>query len=220
MDTNKVPNQHDWSKNESSEINDKLVIIPTFNGSEKDFLNGWIKRCELVARNIDALSVIKQYSSLISNISINIMDNNLMEKFYKLTSENYETVIGTKKMLNQLPQYLATRIKHHYEVAPKPFQKTWIYESTVAVIDDYRYGVDNHCLTIDITCSEEMYILEFFDRQYDNNTNLVETILKDLGLLNEMSWNGRRFVKKFAFIKGEEQLFAFIDNLTDNLKKI
>ena len=216
LDTNKTPNEQDWKKDEREEINKKLVIIPVFDANEKDFLNGWIKCCELVAKNVDALSVIKQYGALINNISINIMDNQIMEKFYKLTCENYKTVIETRNMLNELPKYLATRIKQRYSPTPPPFNKTWIWQNTVAVIDEYY--IDSHCITIDIVCSSELYTLTFFDRQYDSTTNVTEDILRTIGLADKMAWNGRRFEKKFAFPDDEDKLFIFIDILINKLQ--
>ena len=215
LDINKTPNEQDWKKNESEEINKKLVIIPVFDGNKIDLLNGWIRCCELVAKNVDALSVIKQYGALINNISINIIDNQIMEKFYKLTCENYKTVIETRNMLNELPQYLATRIKQRYSPTPQPFNKTWIWQNTVAVIDEYY--IDSHCITIDIVCSSELYTLTFFDRQYDSITNVTEDLLRTIGLADKMTWNGRRFEKKFAFPNDEDKLFVFIDTLINKL---
>ena len=215
LDSNKIPNQHDWTKKEIGEINKKLVIIPTSNGSQKDFLNGWIRQCELVSKNIDALSVIKQYGGIINNISINNMDNRIMSKFHKLVSENYETVIETNKLMTKLPHYLAKKISEHYEIPPKPFTKVWIWNNTVAVID--MYIIDGHCFTIDVTCSIERYSLQLFSRDSIGN-NMIEEILRDIGLDREMTLKGGRFSKEFLFPKQELELFEFIDSLCKKLQ--
>jgi PD-(D/E)XK nuclease superfamily len=215
LDSNKKPEQQTWTKEEIQKIKPKFIHLPTSNGSDKDFLNGWLKPCDSIAKNIDAFCVIKQYITLISNLSIKNMDNIMMDSFYRIVLENYETVMETSKLLPRLPQHLAKRVEEHYKSAPAPFTQTFIWQGTCAVLNAYMIG--NDCFTIDIYCTAEGYSFQFFCRT--NTSEAGETlkkIVQEIGLEKELTFSENRFRKPFT-IPQEKELLEFIDDFCKRL---
>lgn len=221
LDKNKVPDFSTYSKNEIEIIENKLVIIPAYNETENELYNGWIKKAELETKNIDAFAIFRQYGFLIKKLGKNIMNTQILEKFYKeiKNGENLKTAISIKQMLEEMPKYLALKVKQEFENKPYPFKAVLIWKDTTAFFNTFRY--ENADLAIDIQCETEKFSISFFDRNFNGETeNVAEKILKKIKLYDEFVWQNTRFYKYYNFPTEEEMMYKYIENFLEKLNKL
>lgn len=112
LNADKIPGQTTWTDEDRQHVLPLLCIVPAYRQKGMNLVEGWLEPCTLKTKNIDCVSVIRQYSELIKILSKNIMDNVILEKFYNslLVGENHKTAISIKNMLTDLPIYMKDRI--------------------------------------------------------------------------------------------------------------
>ena len=122
------------------------------------------------------------------------MNTTTMDKFYDelLKDDNLETIISIRKMLNNLPYYLASRILDKYGSKCNPFDHMWIWTNKDAVFEGATInGI------------------------YLNLVNSLES-LNDF-IVSPDTRN--RVVKHFSF-DDEKGLFDFIDSILQEMRKL
>lgn len=93
LDQNKEPDKSDWEEEEKQIINDKLVIIPAYKTDGTNLVKDWLAPAEKSAKNEDARFIIKQYKTLLNNLTIDIMDNKtILDTLVK--DENFNTTMA------------------------------------------------------------------------------------------------------------------------------
>lgn len=93
LNPNKEPQKNDWEDYEKKEINPKLVIIPAYKSGEINLIDNWLTPAEQKVKSEDAKFVIKQYKTLLNNLTLDIMDNK--ELVNTLTNEeNFDTTMA------------------------------------------------------------------------------------------------------------------------------
>lgn len=212
----------DWTDKEIAEIEPKIIKINAYDETNSDLLNGWLKPCELITKNIDALCILRQYSKLIQNLGGQNMNKQIMDKFYDLIKDNekYQTIISIQEMIQNIPHYLTLKFKERFENNPFPFKSILIWQGKpCAYLHEFFY--ENANFAIDIWSYETKINITFFDRNYDaKNKNQAQVILQKIKMDNEFNWNDARFEKNFMFPSNIDDCFIFLDNLVNKLKSM
>lgn len=220
LDDNKMPSMDDWSDEDKNNILPSLVILPAYDKSGKlNLVDNWLFPSEFTAKRLDVVSTIKQYAELVKTLNNNIMDMLQLEKFYDmvLSEEKMKTAKSVREMLNNLPSYMAWRIKNKYLSKLSPFSDVWIYNNSVAVFENGLVG--DVPIVVDIACSEEGYDVDIFTRD-SNKVNDFFQIKDTVNALNEhhsKREDSSRITRHFNFTE-EEGLCRFIDSLLSELK--
>lgn len=113
--------------------------IGAFTGSSDDLVSGWLFNCLDDRISEDSYSFIYQYISLLKTLSSKNMENDLMEKFYQLFSDEkiHEDIHNLMQMKGSLHSYRADRfaklIGEHYA----PFKKKLKYKSNYYLFEKY-----------------------------------------------------------------------------------
>ena len=81
LDPYKTPDKTDWSDEEKNYINSKLIIIPAYKERGKSLYNEWLEKAENETTKEEVKFVIKQYRTLLYNLSMDNMSTTTMEKF-------------------------------------------------------------------------------------------------------------------------------------------
>lgn len=93
LDPSKEPNKLDWIDDEVQYIDSHLVIIPAYqNGDEVNLIKDWLIPAEEGSTNEDAKFIIRQYKTLLNNLTIDIMDNSDIINIL-CDDKNFETTI-------------------------------------------------------------------------------------------------------------------------------
>lgn len=93
LDQNKEPDKSDWTEEEKKDIDQKLVVIPAFKISSTNLVDDWLKEAKRNAKNEDARFIIKQYKTLLNNLTVDIMDNETIVNTLVKT-ENFDTTMA------------------------------------------------------------------------------------------------------------------------------
>jgi len=93
LDQNKKPDKSDWKEDEKQDIDQKLVVIPAFKIGSTSLVKDWLDPAENIAKNDDARFIIKQYKTLLNNLTIDIMDNETIVNTLVKT-ENFDTTMA------------------------------------------------------------------------------------------------------------------------------
>ena len=83
LDINKQPNQMTWLEEDKKHVLPLLCIVPAYQKKGVNLVAGWIEPCILKARNLDCVSILRQYGELVKLLNNNIMDNIILGKFYQ-----------------------------------------------------------------------------------------------------------------------------------------
>ena len=220
LDDNKTPSMDDWSDEDKENIKPLLVILPAYDKTGKlNLVDNWLFPSELIAKHLNIISTIKQYADLVKTLNNNIMDMLQLEKFYDMvmSEEKMKTAKSVREMLNNLPSYMAWRIKNRYLSQCSPFLDVWIYNNRVAVFENGLVG--DVPIVVDIACSEEGYDVDIFTRD-SNKVDDFFQIKDTVNALNEhhsKREDSSRITRHFNFTE-EEGLCRFIDSLLSELK--
>ena len=201
LNADKIPDQTTWTNEDRQHVLPLLCIVPAFQQNGMNLVEGWLEPCTLKTKNIDCVSVIRQYSELIKILSKNIMDNVILEKFYNslLVGENHKTAISIRNMLNDLPIYMKDRI---YDILKsKNHNNVWKWKQNpkhCGMIHDTPDGQ----YKIDIWSHECGYTIKVFGQNMSiKEVPWSENILAKLKQLNfEVKKDGyERYEKEYSF---------------------
>lgn len=93
LDPNKEPNKSEWSPEEIEYIDKHLVIIPAYTSEGINLVKDWLTPAENDSIN-DAKFIIKQYKTLLNNLTIDIMDNKDIIEVLSKDENNIETTLN------------------------------------------------------------------------------------------------------------------------------
>jgi len=221
LDPSKTPDKFEWNDEERKFIDGRLIIIPAFQEDRQNFINNWLEIAERKTTQIETRVIIKQYISVLYNLSLNTLNTTTMKKFYDfvLDEDNLKSVMAVRQMLNDLPQYLASRIQERYGDKCTPFSKIWIWKPRDNSFKDAVFEgaiINNIYLKIDILCNEYGYTVWFNNPpQYyvaEQDFSDLVTALKSLKDFEADTNAKNRMIKHFAFTD-EKGLFSFIESI-------
>lgn len=220
----KWPDTSDWKEEEKEAIHNKLVVIPAYKEDKTNLIDNWLSPAENKTNNEDARFIIKHYKELLKNLTVDVMDTNMLEKYYNilLHDDNLKTAQSIRDMLTQsdgIPGYMANRIRNKYEQNCSPFDKVWVHSNNDAVFGEWVV-INGIGLKIDIWCYDTGYEVRVNARDIDKEEDfaqLVQSIgsLKGLKKKENLNW----VVKHFDFFD-EKGLFDFLGQVLSELRQI
>ena len=219
----KRPDTSDWSDEEKEAIENKLVVIPAYEDGQNNLIDNWLSLAEDKTQNDDARFIIKQYKALLKNITNDIMDADL-EKFYNflLQEDNLKTAQSIRDMLIQdkgIPGYMANRIKDRYKQKCSPFDKVSIHKDRDAVFE--QAIINGIALKFDIWCYDTGYKVVFWaPEEKVAEEDFVQLALKINALKDFVKQEGINWYVKHFMFADEKGLFAFLDQVLDELCRI
>jgi hypothetical protein len=219
----KTPNKSDWTEEERKIIDDKLIIIPAFFERRPNLICNWLELAEDKSTHVDTKVIIKQYIVVLKNLTIDIMSTTTMKDFYNLLLEgdNLQGVVSMRKMLDDLPHYLASRILEKYSSKCNPFDHMWIWPPQNGKDAVFEEAIVNGIyLKIDIICDELGYDVWFNNPpQHFVSEQEFASLVKSLNSLADFEMANdaqNRVIKHFAFTD-EKGLCDFIDAVLPEL---
>jgi hypothetical protein len=218
----KTPDKSDWSDEERKIIDDKLIIIPAYQDGRKNLIDNWLEIAEKETKteNEDARFIIKQYKTVLRNLTIDIMT---LESFYNemIKGDNLETALSVRDMLNGLPEYMAKRIVDKYSSNYKPFEKVFLFSTSsqkAAVL--HEAIVKNIPISIDIYCNEHGYTIVFFNRQGNIHEEVFADLKNSLKSLNSFEKRpnaNNQYELRLGFYE-ENKVLSFVEGLLKELR--
>lgn len=227
LSNNKVPDTTNWKEFEKTSIKKCFKIVPAFsNNKERNLCDNWLKKCINSSDNIDCISGLRQYVKLIKFLNMNNMDNVIFEKFYEnlKIGENLNTAISIRNMLNELPEYLASRIHNRYMTNYSPFTKFCHYKESIIIFDGFALNREKNSYKLDVECYESGYDLYFrSNRDCPNSEKNIKAIFPNFESLRDFqSEDGNNISDLFLHLgfNEEEKVIHIIDTLLKELSKM
>lgn len=184
LDANKRPDQSTWAETDKQHVLPLLCPVPAYQKKGMNLVSGWLEPCTLKTKNLDCVSVLRQYSELIKILSNNIMDSVILEKFYNslLEGENHKTALSIRNMMKELPIYMKDRILDRLK--SNGHSNVWAWKSDpkhCGLIHDTEDGQ----YKIDVLSSECGYTVNVFGQDMPiKDVPWSDTILKTLEQLH------------------------------------
>lgn len=214
----KEPDRNGWTEEDSNNVDRLLKLLPAYDSKNLNLYNDWIIPAIIQSNNIDSSFILRQYGNLIKYLNINAMDSVSLEKFYNLVKEgsNLETANSMRNMLNELPQYLANKIKDKYQSRCSPFKNIWIFKKTDAVFEGCE--IDSYYIKIDIWVHIDRFDVLFGDRA---GKDIKENLIEKIEVLSDFHhWNNKNSYMKSFSLTEEEKIYEFLDKILPELAEI
>lgn len=219
----KTPDKSDWSDEERIFIDGKLKILPAFLEGEPNLIDNWLEIAEKKTENEDARFIIKQYVTVLRNLTNSIMNAKSLKSFYNemIEGDNLKTALSVRDMLNDLPEYMAKRIVDKYSSNYEPFEKVFLFSTSsqkAAVLHEAK--VKEILISVDIYCSVQGYTIVFFNRQGNIPEDEFQGIKNSLDSLKDFKKrikenNQYEFCLRF---NEEDKVISFVNNLLNELR--
>lgn len=217
----KTPDKADWSDDERNFIDSKLIIVPARQEGSKNLYNDWLEKAESSTNNEEVRVLIKQYKTLLYNLTIDIMSATLLKNFYNemIKGDNLETALSIRDMLNDLPEYMAKRLVDKYSPNYKPFEKVFLFSTSskkAAVLHEAK--VKDIPVSVDIYCDEKGYSIVFFNRQGNiPEEEFAETFVNVLKGFEKRPNANNQYELRLGFNE-EKKVHEFIEGLLEKLR--
>jgi len=219
----KTPDKSDWSDEERIFIDGKLKILPAFLEGEPNLIDNWLEIAEKKTENEDARFIIKQYVTVLRNLTNSIMNAKSLKSFYNemIEGDNLKTALSVRDMLNDLPEYMAKRIVDKYSSNYEPFEKVFLFSTSsqkAAVLHEAK--VKEILISVDIYCSVQGYTIVFFNRQGNVPEDEFQGLKNSLDSLKDFKKrikenNQYEFCLRF---NEEDKVISFVNNLLNELR--
>lgn len=219
----KTPDKSDWSDEERIFIDGKLKILPAFLEGEPNLIDNWLEIAEKKTENEDARFIIKQYVTVLRNLTNSIMNAKSLKSFYNemIEGDNLKTALSVRDILNDLPEYMAKRIVDKYSSNYEPFEKVFLFSTSsqkAAVLHEAK--VKEILISVDIYCSVQGYTIVFFNRQGNIPEDEFQGIKNSLDSLKDFKKrikenNQYEFCLRF---NEEDKVISFVNNLLNELR--
>ncbi|TAE05191.1 MAG: hypothetical protein EAZ95_20040 [Bacteroidetes bacterium] len=210
-----------------------LKILPAYATNTFNLYEHWLMPCLQQAQDFDAICVLRQYAKLIKSLNINSLDMESIEEFYNLLQENnganWQNALAVREMLEEMPLYLAERIKAKYEDEKKfsPFPKLWIHSknkanaypvffSTLKYLG-YLIQLEIQCRDVKINSKNEAPYEIFFRDINNPPIEIITYFHKELSILKTFEGKEHDISKK---VGSEEEVFKIINKILEDLRKL
>lgn len=220
----KTPDKSDWSDEERIFIDGKLKILPAFLEGEPNLIDNWLEIAEKKTENEDARFIIKQYVTVLRNLTNSIMNAKSLKSFYNemIEGDNLKTALSVRDMLNDLPEYMAKRIVDEFSSNYEPFEKVFLFSTSskkAAVLHEAKKN--DISFSVDIYCNELGYEIVFFNRQgnipEEDFANLKNSLKDALNGFEKRPNVNNQYELRLAFNE-EDKVHSFIKELLNKLR--
>lgn len=220
----KTPDKSDWSDEERIFIDGKLKILPAFLEGEPNLIDNWLEIAEKKTENEDARFIIKQYVTVLRNLTNSIMNAKSLKSFYNemIEGDNLKTALSVRDMLNDLPEYMAKRIVDEFSSNYEPFEKVFLFSTSskkAAVLHEAKKN--DISFSVDIYCNELGYEIVFFNRQgnipEEYFANLKNSLKDALNGFEKRPNVNNQYELRLGFNE-EDKVHSFIKELLNKLR--
>lgn len=220
----KTPDKSDWSDEEKIFIDGKLKILPAFLEGEPNLIDNWLEIAEKKTENEDARFIIKQYVTVLRNLTNSIMNAKSLKSFYNemIEGDNLKTALSVRDMLNDLPEYMAKRIVDEFSSNYEPFEKVFLFSTSskkAAVLHEAKKN--DISFSVDIYCNELGYEIVFFNRQgnipEEDFANLKNSLKDALNGFEKRPNVNNQYELRLGFNE-EDKVHSFIKELLNKLR--
>lgn len=220
----KTPDKSDWSDEERIFIDGKLKILPAFLEGEPNLIDNWLEIAEKKTENEDARFIIKQYVTVLRNLTNSIMNAKSLKSFYNemIEGDNLKTALSVRDMLNDLPEYMAKRIVDEFSSNYEPFEKVFLFSTSskkAAVLHEAKKN--DISFSVDIYCNELGYEIVFFNRQgnipEEDFANLKNSLKDALNGFEKRPNVNNQYELRLGFNE-EDKVHSFIKELLKKLR--
>lgn len=220
----KTPDKSDWSDEERIFIDGKLKILPAFLEGEPNLIDNWLEIAEKKTENEDARFIIKQYVTVLRNLTNSIMNAKSLKSFYNemIEGDNLKTALSVRDMLNDLPEYMAKRIVDEFSSNYEPFEKVFLFSTSskkAAVLHEAKKN--DISFSVDIYCNELGYEIVFFNRQgnipEEDFANLMNSLKDALNGFEKRPNVNNQYELRLGFNE-EDKVHSFIKELLNKLR--
>lgn len=221
----KTPDKSDWSDEERIFIDGKLKILPAFLEGEPNLIDNWLEIAEKKTENEDARFIIKQYVTVLRNLTNSIMNAKSLKSFYNemIEGDNLKTALSVRDMLNDLPEYMAKRIVDEFSSNYEPFEKVFLFSTSskkAAVLHEAKKN--DISFSVDIYCNELGYEIVFFNRQgnipEEDFAHLKNSLKDALNGFEKRPNVNNQYELRLGFNE-EDKVHSFIKELLNKLRK-
>lgn len=223
----KRPSQKHWTKDEKTEIDNLLILLPTYTNIKKhiNLCDNWITPTILKLKNVDVISILRQYSKIITYLSLKKMDKLIIGKFYNQIQkdENFQTALSIRNMLSQLCEYRAKKLYEKFasegkplfeQITPFPWKSEWRTKFEKSTF------IDKVDLCFEIVYQEEKSTVRFCEQSITReDKDKIYPILESLNIKDEyIKIDNYIYFKDFKFPSEEEELYTQVETILAKLK--
>jgi hypothetical protein len=196
----KVPDENTWEltdKEEKKRLKDKLIIVRAFNGTNKDLCHGWLANCINLTNNIDNLAILRQYKRIIQHLSKNEMDQEHLKKFVSYLKHNnsLDVAKSIRDNVNQLCKYFSICFLNYFSQEERylPFKNIKMYNDDFPFFEGYE--IAGNYFNMDVKFDFDKCYIDFSVRRPSEYVQPpTQKVLEIIGMENEFSWSGERYV--------------------------
>lgn len=217
LDPYKRPYKSTWTE----DVEPLLCIVPVYTKNDtKNLVSGWIEPCTLKAKNLDCISILRQFGELLKSLSNNNMDNVILGKFYQTlidNKENLETAVSVKEMVDDLPTYMANRL---YEKLMKATDVNNILNKYPNYPNHCGIRIDknNKSYKIDIWSNFDGYTIQVYSQYYGNEYDWAKDFKSIKSFDFKPNDEENMLIKSFSFYD-ENEVVKCIEHIVEEIRK-
>lgn len=225
LDVNKRPDQLSWNETDKQHVLPLLCVLPAYQKTGISLVDGWILPCIQKTRNIDCISVLRQYAELIKQLNKDIMNDIILGKFYQFLKDEKEnidinTVQSVQNFTNDLPAYMAKRLLDHYRQGDetKRDYEAWNWHQA-----PQHFGIifhsENVWYKVDVWSSISGYSILVFGQEKITNNRLIDWA-EGMKSLDGFNVNEKGEYQKIDFsFYDEEKVIKCVDALIIDMRE-
>jgi len=223
----KKPSKLDWTKEEKQTIENLLIELPAFSEKGTNLCKDWIDPSIINVEQINVISTLKQYKSIIKKLTQKEMDKLVFEKFYSeiLKDDYFQSALSIREMLGKLCEFRAKRIANHFEeigyllfekITPFSWERVWR-----AKFENFRLkeslGLE---LVISIVLTEEKSKVCLYEKaDIEEGQDKIGKLLHTLNLTESFNKRDNHFYsKEFSFSGEEDKMYSLVSEIMARLK--
>ena len=222
------PSTDNWTDEDFKEVSKRLIEINAYDETDLDLLNGWIYKAERQTTNIDALLIFRQYGTLIKHLGGEVMNTEIMEKFYRqmLIGDNFNTAMSIKNLLGELIEFRSENLLDKFRNNPAPFMQVERFQggdkdkNWVVGFSKLPKGEANLELVIKIRFYNRKTCVELWQSSGEKTSPLIKLLLQKMGIENDFNEVDNLLVKAFQFPSQETELLQFIEAFNKKLSTV
>lgn len=225
LDVNKRPDQLSWNETDKQHVLPLLCVLPAYQKTGISLVDGWILPCIQKTRNIDCISVLRQYAELIKQLNKDIMNDIILGKFYQFLKDEKEnidinTVQSVQNFTNDLSTYMAKRLLDHYRQGDESKRD---YEAWNWHQKPQHFGIifhsENVWYKVDVWSSISGYSIFVFGQEKITNNRLIDWA-EGMKSLDGFNVNEKGEYQKIDFsFYDEEKVIKCVDALIIGMRE-
>jgi len=218
------PDTTSW-KEEKEEVEKLLKVMCFYDGTDKDLLRGWIRKCESESQNPDVRFVLKHYGNLVEKLGVDRMSEPIMNEFYEMMTEEekFRTAVSLREMLDGLVRVRCRKIVEEFDRKPgcAPFKNVVVTPKGDYV--QFFINREGGC-RVDIEVQPERYGFYFWvNRGVEDAARTVLSKMERIGQFTKtrgkdgnVKW---KLERAFRFPSEEHELYNYIRDFNQELRK-